>query len=173
MYNRQCTDPSTCRFDLICIALASTESTNYWFHASVKNYHCWPISEGSTRPIVGGRASPGFIDANCTLLNGVVFAEAPTAPLEPSVPVSGWKFTGADGDRADLNYCCGLMSPRTEELVGGFFRSCLSGIVWVNPTANHSRYDSLIILPPTRVCSHYRLHVIIDAKKNARNTPLW
>jgi hypothetical protein len=53
------------------------------------------------------------------------------------------------------------------------FRSCLSGIVWVNPTANHSRYDSLIILPPTRVCSHYRLHVIIDAKKNARNTPLW
>jgi hypothetical protein len=38
---------------------------------------------------VGGRASPGFIDANCTLLNGVVFAEAPTAPLEPSVPVSG------------------------------------------------------------------------------------
>lgn len=170
MYNRQCTDPSTCRFDLICIALASTESTTTGFTLLSRII----IADLFRRD----RRVRSWVAVQVRVLltrtvHGVVFAEAPTAPLEPSVPVSGWKFTGADGDRADLNYCCGLMSPRTEERVGGFFRSCLSGIVWVNPTANHSRYDSLIILPPTRVCSHYRLHVIIDAKKNARNTPLW
>jgi hypothetical protein len=170
MYNRQCTDPSTCRFDLICIALASTESTNYWFHASVKNYHCWPISEGSTRPIVGGRASPGFIDANCTRCCFRGGSDGASRTVG-----SGFRVKIYRSRRGPCRFEL-LLRPNESEDGGTsrrLFRSCLSGIVWVNPTANHSRYDSLIILPPTRVCSHYRLHVIIDAKKNARNTPLW